>query len=301
MRSWTRGFDTDRNGRTQNGYLNMLRIFLKAFWQNRMAAFGLLIVLAIIFCGILAPWLAPHDPMKVDLRNRLAPPGGDHFLGTDGFGRDVMSRIIWGTRVSLQVGIVAVSVSSLLGIVLGLFSGYYGGWIDSLIMRLVDIMLSFPTILLALAIMAALGSSLTNVMIAVGITLAPRFARLVRGSVLTVRELDYIHAARALGMRDMRIIFLHIFPNVTAPIIIMATVNVAYAILAEASLSFLGLGVRPPTPTWGAIISDGRSFLDIAPWISLFSGFVIMIAVLGFNLFGDGLRDALDPTLRSGL
>ena len=276
----------------------MLRIFLKAFGQNRLATLGLLIVLAIIFCGILAPWLAPQDPMKVDLRKRLAPPGKDHFLGTDGFGRDVMSRIIWGTRVSLQVGIVAVGVSSLLGILLGLFSGYYLGWIDSLIMRLVDILLSFPTILLALAIMAALGSSLTNVMIAVGITLAPRFARLVRGSVLTVRELDYIHAARALGMSNMRIIFLHIFPNVTAPIIIMATVNVAYAILAEASLSFLGLGVRPPTPTWGGIISDGRSFLDIAPWISLFSGFVIMIAVLGFNLFGDGLRDALDPWLR---
>lgn len=278
--------------------MNMLQLFLKAFWENRMAALGLLIVLAIILCGVLAPWLAPQDPMKLDLRNRLAPPTRDHFLGTDGFGRDVMSRIIWGSRISLQVGIVAVGVSSLLGIVLGLLSGYYGGLVDVLIMRLVDVMLSFPTILLALAIMAALGSSLTNVMIAVGITLAPRFARLVRGSVLTVRELDYIHAARALGMGNMRIIFLHIFPNVTAPIIIMATLNVAYAILAEASLSFLGLGVKPPTPTWGGIISDGRAFLDIAPWISLFSGFVIMIAVLGFNLFGDGLRDAMDPWLR---
>ncbi len=276
----------------------MLRLFLKTLLKNRMATMGLVIVVAIIFCGIFAPWLAPDDPLKLDLRKRLVAPTKNHLLGTDGFGRDVMSRIIWGSRISLQVGIVAVGISSLLGILLGLISGYYGGVLDVLIMRIVDIMLSFPTILLALAIMAALGSSLTNVMIAVGITLAPRFARLVRGSVLSVRELDYIQAALALGMNNGRIIFMHVFPNVTAPIIVLATLNVSYAILTEASLSFLGLGVRPPTPTWGGIISNGRAFLDIAPWISLFSGFAIMITVLGFNLFGDGLRDALDPWLR---
>jgi len=276
----------------------MLLLFMKEFWKNRIAILGLLIVLAIIFCGVFAPLLAPNDPLKVDLRKRLLSPSKNHLLGTDGFGRDIMSRIIWGSRISLQVGIVAVGISSLLGVLLGLISGYYSGAIDTLIMRVVDVMLSFPTILLALAIMAALGSSLTNVMIAVGVTLAPRFARLVRGSVLSVRELDYIQAARALGMSNARIIVLHVFPNVTASIIVLATLNVSYAILAEASLSFLGLGVRPPTPTWGGIISDGRAFLDIAPWISLFSGFAIMIAVLGFNLFGDGLRDALDPWLR---
>ena len=276
----------------------MIRLFLKALCKNRLSTLGMVIVLAIIFCGIFAPWLTPHDPLKIDLSKRLAAPTNKHPLGTDGFGRDVMSRIIYGSRISLQVGIVAVGISSLLGILLGLVSGYYGGMLDVFIMRIVDIMLSFPTILLALAIMAALGSSLTNVMIAVGITLAPRFARLVRGSVLSVRELDYRQAARALGMSNARIIFLHVFPNITAPIIVLATLNVSYAILSEASLSFLGLGVKPPTPTWGAIISDGRAFLDIAPWISMFSGFAIMLAVLGFNLFGDGLRDALDPWLR---
>jgi len=276
----------------------MIRLFLKALCKNRLSTLGMIIVLVIIFCGIFASWLTPHDPLKIDLSKRLAAPTNKHPLGTDGFGRDVMSRIIYGSRISLQVGIVAVGISSLLGILLGLVSGYYGGMLDVFIMRIVDIMLSFPTILLALAIMAALGSSLTNVMIAVGITLAPRFARLVRGSVLSVRELDYIQAARALGMSNARIIFLHVFPNITAPIIVLATLNVSYAILSEASLSFLGLGVKPPTPTWGAIISDGRAFLDIAPWISMFSGFAIMLAVLGFNLFGDGLRDALDPWLR---
>ena len=276
----------------------MLSLFLKTLFKHRTATIGLVIVLAIIFCGIFAPWLAPHDPLTINLKNRLKSPTHDNPLGTDGFGRDILSRIIWGTRISLQVGIVAVGISSLIGILMGLLSGYYGGLLEALIMRVVDIFLSFPTILLALAIMAALGSSLTNVMIAVGITLAPRFARLVRGSVLSEREQEYVLAARGLGMIDFRIIFGHVLPNVLAPIIVLSTLNVSYAILAEASLSFLGLGVKPPTPTWGSIISDGRAFLDIAPWISLFSGFAIMLAVLGFNLFGDGLRDALDPFLR---
>ncbi len=269
------------------------------FRRSRVASVGLFIVLIMVLVALLAPYLAPHDPVAVDLSIRRIPPGSEgHLLGTDHMGRDLLSRIIWGSRVSLQVGIVAVGIGIFAGTTLGLIAGFYRGTVEAAIMRVIDIMICFPTLLLALAIIAVLGPHMTNTMIAVGVTFTPRFARIVRASVLSIRESEYVESARAVGMNNLRILTRHVFPNALSGMIVFATLSVGSAILIEASLSFLGLGVPPPAPTWGNIVADGRRFLLPSPWISITPGLVIMFTVLGFNFFGDGLRDALDPRLR---
>jgi peptide/nickel transport system permease protein len=256
------------------------------------------ILVVVVAVAALAPRLATHDPIANDLLQRLRPPGPGHLFGTDDFGRDVYSRVIWGARVSLLVGAIVVGIAVAGGATVGTLSGYWGGLLDTAVMRVVDLMLAFPALLLALAVMAALGSSLVNVMIAIAVAFLPRFARLQRSVVLSVREREYLAAAGALGAGHGRILRRHVLPNALAPIIVMATLSAADAIVVESSLSFLGLGVQPPDPTWGAVISDGRASLQNAPWISSFSGAAIMVTVLGLNLLGDGLRDLLDPTLR---
>jgi len=259
---------------------------------------GSVVLLAVAAVAFLAPVIAPYNPIANSLVERLKPPTRAHLFGTDDFGRDVFSRVVWGARVSLLVAAVVVSVAALGGGAIGLLSGYLGGRLDQVVMRMVDMMLAFPALLLALALMAGLGSSLLNVILAITVAFLPRFTRLQRAVTLAVREREFVTAAVALGSSQGRVVLRHVAPNCLAPALVMLTVSAADAILVESSLSFLGLGVQPPAPTWGAVISDGRSFLQNAPWISGFSGATIMITVLGLNLVGDGLRDLLDPTLR---
>ncbi|WLD94400.1 ABC transporter permease [Alkalihalobacillus sp. AL-G] len=271
--------------------------FLRNFIQRRISIIGFFIVILIIIIAVCAPWLAPYDPLGQNLANRLQGPSSSHVLGTDDYGRDILSRIIYGARVSLIVSVIASGIGLLIGGFLGTISAYYGKFIDNSVMRVMDILLSFPTILLALLIMAFLGPSMTNIMIAIGITAIPEFARVGRSSVLALKESDYVLAEHAMGASDFRILFKHIIPNGLAPIIILFSLKMGTAILTEASLSFLGLGVDPSTPSWGGIIADGRNFLRDAPWISISGGIAVMIAVVGYNFIGDGLRDALDPKL----
>jgi len=259
---------------------------------------GAVILLGVLAVALLAPVIAPYNPIANSLTDRLKTPSRAHLFGTDDFGRDVFSRVVWGARVSLLVAAVVVSVAALGGGAVGLVSGYLGGRLDHAVMRVVDMMLAFPALLLALALMAGLGSSLLNVILAITVAFLPRFTRLQRAVTLAVREREFVTAAVALGSSQGRVLLHHVAPNCLAPALVMLTVSAADAILVESSLSFLGLGVQPPAPTWGAVISDGRSFLQNAPWISGFSGAAIMITVLGLNLLGDGLRDLLDPTLR---
>jgi len=266
--------------------------------RSPTAIAGIVIILVVGICAVFAPWISPYGPTDTDLYSRMQAPSTKHLLGTDNFGRDLLSRIIWGSRVSLQVGIISVAVGMGLGVVFGLLAGYYGGVLETLIMRFMDVLLTFPGILLAIAIVATLGPGLLQVTIAVGIASIPRFARVTHGKVLSVREVDYIEAARGIGTSGPAIMARHILPNVLTPIIVMATLNIATAIIMEAALSFLGIGVQPPSPTWGIILSDGRVSIRTAPWISTFSGLAIMFTVLGFNLFGDGLRDIMDPKTR---
>ena len=259
---------------------------------------GSVVLLVVVAVALLAPMIATHDPIANSLVERLRSPSRAHLFGTDDFGRDVFSRIVWGARVSLIVALVVVTIAAVGGASVGLVSGFVGGRLDHGVMRVVDMMLAFPALLLALAVMAGLGSSLLNVIIAVAVAFLPRFARLQRAVTLAVREREFVTAAVALGGTQWRVLTRHVAPNCLAPVLVMLTVSAADAILVESSLSFLGLGVQPPAPTWGAVISDGRSFLQNAPWISGFSGAAIMTTVLGLNLLGDGLRDLLDPTLR---
>lgn len=283
---------TTRAERTRlSGFLGRLR-------QARLGALGAAVILLLTIVAVLAPLLAPYDPLKQNLLATLQAPSLAHPLGTDDLGRDVLSRLILGARVSIQVGIVSVGLAMSLGVLLGLPSGYFGGQLDALIMRLMDALLAFPALVLALAITAVLGSSLTNAMIAIGIVYIPHFARLTRGSVLAVREREYVTACRALGVPVPRILLRHVLPNVLAPITVQASLSVSYAIIAESSLAFLGLGVQPPTPTWGSMLRIGYNYLESAPWLSLFPGAAIFVTVLAFNFLGDGLRDALDPRLR---
>jgi ABC-type dipeptide/oligopeptide/nickel transport system permease subunit len=256
---------------------------------------GVIVLLAVM--AIAAPVFARHDPFGVDLINSLQPPSAGHWFGTDIQGRDVWARLVYGARVSLSVGIVSQGIALTLGVILGLLAGYYGRWIDELVMRLADVTLAFPTLLLLIALVAALQPSLGIVFITIGVVGWAAMARIVRGQVLVVRELEFVQAERALGSTDLRIIAQHILPSVVAPVVIAATLGVAGAIMAESSLSFLGLGVQPPTPSWGSMIADGRDLYQLrhAPWTSLFPGLAIGAAVLGFNLLGDALRDALDP------
>ncbi|MDK2931844.1 MAG: peptide/nickel transport system permease protein [Bacillota bacterium] len=266
--------------------------------RNRSAVAGGVLVLALAIVALAAPLLAPYDPLAPSLEDRLSPPSAAHWLGTDDLGRDILSRIIFGARVSLQVGILAVALALVAGTFLGIIAGYYGGFLDNLIMRIMDVMLAFPSVLLAIAIVAIMGPSLGNAMIAIGIVSIPVYARIVRSSTLQVKASEYVEAARALGGSDVRIIFRHVLPNCMAPLIVQASLGIATAILDAAGLSFLGLGAQPPTPEWGAMLSGGRAFLRIAPWVTAFPGIAIVLLVMGFNMFGDGLRDALDPRLK---
>ena len=264
---------------------------------DRRAWFGGGVIVLLAVLAIAAPIVARHDPFGIDLINSLEPPSAGHWFGTDIQGRDVWARLVFGARVSLSVGLVSQGIALTLGIILGLVAGYYGRWVDELVMRLADVTLAFPTLLLLIALVAALQPSLTVVFLTIGVVGWAGMARLVRGQVLVVRELEFVQAERALGARDSRIIMRHILPSVVAPVVIAATLGVAGAIMAESSLSFLGLGVQPPTPSWGSMIADGRDLYQLrhAPWTSVFPGLAIGAAVLGFNLLGDALRDALDP------
>lgn len=261
------------------------------------AWFGLTVVLLMVLAAIAARWVARHDPYMIDLAGQLQGPSWDHWFGTDIQGRDVWARLVYGARVSLAAGIVSQGIALSLGLALGLIAGYYGKWVDEAVMRLADVTLAFPTLLLLIAMVAALQPSLPVVFVTIGVVGWAGMARLVRGQVLVVRELEYVQAVRALGGRDFRIVVRHVLPGVVAPVVIAATLGIAGAIMAESSLSFLGLGVQPPTPSWGAMIADGRDLMQLrrAPWTSLFPGLAIGMAVLGFNLLGDALRDAMDP------
>jgi len=277
---------------------------LSQLWRNKTAVAGLIIITVFIFCGILAPYLSPHDPLEVSLYDQIKPPvwhangTWNNILGTDDLGRDILSRLIYGARVSLAVAVFSVGLAFFFGTLLGCISGYYKGSLDSIIMRIMDMILSFPYILLAIVVVAYLGPSLRNAMIAIAITYVPRFARIVRGSVLEECEKDYVTSERAIGARDWRIIFIAVLPNCLGPLIVQTTLSCASAILDAAALSFLGLGAQPPTPEWGAMIAQSRALILRASWVMTFPGLAILFAVLGFNLLGDGLRDALDPRLR---
>lgn len=273
-------------------------LVLRRLARNRGAVLGAIILILLVSVAILAPLITPYDPLEMAPKDRLQPPGPAHWFGTDNFGRDIFTRVIYGTRISLPMGLISVGLALCIGLVGGLFSGYYGGWIDATIMRLVDIMLAFPGLLLALAIVAALGPSLVNAMLAVGISVSPTYIRVVRSAVLSERELAYVDAARSIGTPDWSILLRHLLPNTLTPVIVLSTLGVASAIITVAALSFLGLGVKPPTPEWGSMLSEARSYLRLSPWTMTFPGLAIVIAALAINLFGDGLRDALDPRMR---
>lgn len=267
--------------------------------RNKMAMFGLVIILLLVFTAIFADVIAPYGFDDQNLKDRLMAPGAKYLLGTDNFGRDILSRIIYGSRISLQVGFIAVGIAALVGGSLGAIAGYYGGKLDNFLMRIMDILLAIPSILLAISIVAALGPGLVNVMIAVGIGSIPSYARIVRASVLSIRDQEFVEAAKAVGANDFRIITKHILPNSLAPIIVQATLGVAGAILSAAGLSFIGLGIQPPTPEWGAMLSSGREYLRDHWHVATFPGLAIMITIFALNLLGDGLRDALDPRLKN--
>lgn len=266
--------------------------------RNRAAVVGGVIVLLFVSIAILAPLISPYPPNEGDLAKRLKPPSQEHLLGTDSLGRDLLSRVIYGARISLQIQVVSVLIALVIGTLLGMVGGYYGGKFDHLIMRLMDILLAFPGIFLAISIIAVLGPGLTNLMLAAGIYSIPQFARIVRGSVLTLKEKEFIEAARAVGENDFNILFRYLLPNSIAPIIIQTTLRMATVLLTASGLSFLGLGVQPPTAEWGAMLSNARAYLITAPHVATVPGLAIMLVVMGFNLFGDGLRDSLDPRLR---
>ena len=289
-----------RNPEDRHPFLDQL----EQLWRNKTAVAGLLVISLFVLTAILAPFLSPHNPIEASLYDQIKPPvwaeagTWKNILGTDDLGRDILSRLVYGARVSLLVALATVGIAVFFGSILGAISGYYKGTLDNIIMRFMDILLAFPHILLAIVIMAYLGPGLTNAMIAIGIIYIPRFARIVRASVLEECEKDYVTASRSVGARDWRIIFVTIFPNCLAPLIVHTTLGFASAILDAAALGFLGLGAQPPTPEWGAMIAMGRSHILRAWWVMTFPGIAILFAVLGFNLFGDGLRDALDPRLR---
>lgn len=268
--------------------------------QHPVGLVGLALVLLLIVLAIAAPLFAPFDPLAQPSK-RLLPPGGQHLLGTDEFGRDVLSRIIYGTRVSFQVGVISVGIALLIGGTLGLLSGYYTGLVDSLLMRLVDIMFAFPSVILIIAISGVLGPSMTTAMMAIGIVYSPIFARIVRGPTLVIMQQQYVEGARAIGAGRIWIMLRYVLPNIAAPVIIQTTLSFSTAILSEATLSFLGLGTQPPDPSWGTMLGSGRKFMELAPWVAVYPGLAIALAVLGLNLLGDALRDALDPRLRRGI
>ena len=278
-----------------------LRRFVRVFLGRKVVIFGAAIILLLIVVAIFADLVTPYNPYEQNLRESLQQPSTAHLLGTDSLGRDTLSRIIYGTRTSLAVGLVSVGVAAFFGMALGLLSGYFGGIVDTLIMRFIDALMAIPGLMLALAIGAALGGGLGNVMISLGISLIPTYARLMRGQVLTVKQADYVIAGEVIGSSDLRIMLMHVFPNCLSPLIVLITLNLGVAILAEAGLSFLGLGITPPGAAWGAMVNDGYRYLMTNPILSFAPGLCVMLVVLAFNLMGDGLRDALDPRLRGTL
>ena len=274
------------------------RWVFKRVLRVRLAPVSLAIIVVAVLLAFLSPWLAPYDPTRADLNVVLHAPDLAHPMGTDDLGRDLVSRIMLGSRASLSAGVVSTGIALFIGTALGLLSGYFVGLLDLAVMRAMDALLAFPGLVLALAITAALGPSLTNAMIAIGIVGIPHFARLARGQVLTLRDLDYVISARSIGAGDRQILINHIVPNMLTPIVVQASLSVAFAILTEASLSFLGLGVQPPTPSWGFMLNQGRDYIGQAPWLAVFPGISIFAVVMAFNLLGDAIRDALDPRLR---
>ncbi|MGQ9696057.1 MAG: oligopeptide ABC transporter permease [Thermodesulfobacteriota bacterium] len=273
-------------------------LFWKRFQKNKLAVSGALMVIFLFGVAIFAPWLAPFDPGQINVKKVLVGPSVEHPFGTDQLGRDVLSRMIYGSRISLLVGFVSVGIACLVGVLLGALAGYYGRWVDNLIMRFVDIMLCFPTFFLILAVIAFLEPSIWNIMIVIGLTGWMSVARLVRAEFLSLKERDFTLAEKALGAKDWRIIFQHILPNALAPVLVAATLGVAGAILTESALSFLGIGVQPPTPSWGNILTAGKDNIQIAWWLSLFPGLAILLTVMAYNLLGEGIRDAIDPRLK---
>lgn len=271
------------------------REFWERFSTNRFALAGLAVIALLFLLSFAASYLTPYDPDAIDAWHVLLPPSAEHWFGTDELGRDVLTRVIFGARVSLKVGFVAVGIAVVVGTVVGLFAGFYGGWVDSLLMRIVDIMLCFPTFFLILAVIAMLEPSIWYIMVIIGLTGWMGVARLVRAEVLSLKSRDFISAARVLGASDRRIIFRHILPNALSPVLVSATLGVAGAILTESALSFLGIGVQPPTPSWGNILTSGKDYIEFAWWLSLFPGVAILVTVLSYNLVGEGIRDALDP------
>lgn len=268
---------------------------LVKFMRNRAAVFGAALVLLIVVMAVFAPWLSHYDPVQASFMTVRQAPSAVHWFGTDELGRDVLSRLLWGARASLLAGVVSVCIAVAIGVPLGLLAGYFGKLVDGVISRIADALLSIPFLILAIALAAFLGPSLTNAMAAIGISAMPRFVRLTRGQAITVKAEDYVEGARAIGLGHARIIVRYILPNVLPPIIVQASLTIATAIIAEASLSFLGLGQLPPSPSWGSMLNTAKDFVSQAPWMSIFPGIAIFLAVLGFNLLGDGLRDALDP------
>jgi len=273
--------------------------FWYRFSRNRLAMAGSIVVILLFVVSFLAPWISPYDPGEINLQMVLTAPSKSHLLGTDQLGRDVLSRMIWGSRISLKVGFVATGIAIVIGTVLGALAGYYGRWTDTIIMRFVDIMLCFPSFFLILAVIAFLEPSIWNIMIVIGLTGWMGITRLVRADFITLREREFVQAAKAIGASDFRIIFIHILTNAMASVLVAATLGVAGAILTESALSFLGIGVQPPIPSWGNILTAGKDNIDIAWWLSLYPGLAILITVLGFNLLGEGIRDSLDPRLRN--
>jgi peptide/nickel transport system permease protein len=279
-------------------------VLLRRLVRRRTALFGMLVVLGVLLAAAFAPLVAPFDPLEQDIGQRLREPGWQdaqgrvHPLGTDHLGRDILSRIVFGSRIALVVGLAAVVISGLLGMLIGLLAGYFGGRVDDFLMRLADIQLAFPFILLAIAVIGVLGPSLRNIIIVIGVSSWVVYARVVRGEVLSIREREYVQAAIALGSQHWRVLRHHVLPNTLTPWLVVATLDMARVIVIESALSFLGLGVQPPTPTWGGMLADGRVYLSTAWWLATFPGLAILITVLGINLFGDGLRDTLDPRLK---
>ncbi len=275
----------------------MFKIIWHRFKKNPLSVAGLVIILALAGIALLAPLISTHEPTKIDVYNVLSPPSSNHPFGTDELGRDLLSRMIWGSRASLKVGFIAVGIAITIGTILGSIAGYYGGKIDALLMRFVDIMLAFPTFFLILAVIAIVEPSISTIMIIIGLTGWMDVSRLIRAEFLTLKERDFVAAAQALGASDSRLIFRHIIPNALSPVFVAATFGIAGAILTESGLSFLGLGVQPPEPSWGNILTSGKDNITVAWWLSLFPGIAILITVLSYNLVGEGLRDALDPRL----
>ncbi|MGJ7911601.1 nickel transporter permease [Neobacillus sp. LXY-1] len=272
---------------------------VQSFYKNRLALVGLIIVLFFIILAIIAPVIAPYSFKEQVLTDRMQAPSSKHWFGTDDFGRDIYSRIVYGARISLWVGFFSVLGSVVIGTLLGIIAGYYGRWVDTIISRIFDIMLAFPSILLAIAVVSILGPSLQNALIAIAVINIPNFGRLVRSKVLSVKQEEYIMAARAIGMRDTRILLKHILPNSISPVIVQATLAIATAIIEAAALGFLGMGAQAPTPEWGKMLADSKNYITQAPWTLFFPGIAIMLTVLGFNLMGDGLRDVLDPKMKN--